>query len=58
MTHQYDQFDKWLNVELIVFTGGIIANVIFLFMRSFIIQKFTIDQRNLMLSENSDYLES
>ena len=50
MTYEYDQYAMWLTVELVVFTGGIIANVIFLFIRAFIIQKITMSQTNLMHS--------
>jgi hypothetical protein len=58
MTQGYEQFEKWLQIELVVFGGTILAKMIFLFIRSFFIQKLVINAKNLMHSAESDYLES
>lgn len=36
MSMHYDQYKHWLQTELLVFAAGIFANIIFLFIRSFL----------------------
>lgn len=58
MTQDYHEFEKWLEIELVVFGGTIFANMIFLFIRSFFIQSLVIEVESLMHSAESDYLDS
>lgn len=55
---QIDIFKGWLQIELVVFSGGILANMIFLLIRSFVPQKLVLRIENLMHSASTDYLES
>jgi len=58
MTPEFDVFDYWLQIEVVVFATGLLANITFLFVRSFVCQKITLTIGQLMLNENTDYLES
>ena len=47
-----------METELAVFIGVIVASTVFLFVRSFIINRMILTNSNMMHSENTDFLES
>lgn len=57
-TPEYDQYFKWLQLEICVFSACMFANMIFLAIRSCILQKITLITPNLLINMDTDYLES
>ena len=58
MSADFDKFKFWLETEIVVFAAGLVANIIYLFIRSFVIQKLTLNVRNMKTDANSDYLDA
>lgn len=58
MSAEYDKFKFWLETEIVVFAAGLVANIIYLFIRSFVIQKITLKVKNMKTDINTDYLEA
>lgn len=57
-TKEWQQFNAWCVIEVIVFIGCIVANTIYLFVRAFSMQTLTLSVPQLLINENTDYLES
>lgn len=53
----FNEFKNWLEIEVIVFIGGVAANSFFLFVRGFVKDKIDLSVANMQLDHKSDYLE-
>lgn len=55
---EFQIFQNWLQVEVIIFVAVMFANSAFLFMRGFFKEKMNISVPNMKVDHKSDYLES
>ena len=58
MSIHFEQYQHWLQAEVIVFATGILANVGFLFLRAVFPQSIMLTVASIFNSPQTDYLES
>lgn len=58
MSPDYVEFINWLKIEVVVFASGLVSNILFLFLRSLVIQRITLNVTNLFTGADTDFLES